>query len=219
MNMFELPFKKEHRLFVVSGPSGVGKSTVTTELFKTPEIKESVAYSISATTRPPRPGEREGVNYFFVTQEKFDSMAAAGEFLEWAQVHDHVYGTPRSNIERAFSAGKDLYLEIDVQGALNVRAAHPDAVLIFITAPPDVFRARLENRPSALTGDELRNEIEIRMNTARRELALLTEYDYCVINDKLDECVKTVISIMFAERCRVPSSAKGKAPDLSQGEG
>ena len=202
--MFGVPFERKHRLFVMSGPSGVGKSTVTAELFRQPEIRGTMDYSVSVTTRPPRPGETPGESYNFVSPEKFDAMIAAGEFLEWAPVHTSKYGTPHANLDRAHADGKDLYLEIDVQGAINVKKAYPDAVLIFLIAPPEVFHDRLVHRPSKLTGEALAAEIEVRMNTAHRELDAVRFYDYCVMNEKLDECVKTVISIITAERCHVP---------------
>ncbi len=200
--------EEKRTVVVVSGPSGAGKSTVLKEVFKDAGIIDSVEYSVSATTRPPRPGEEDGTSYHFLTEGKFDEMASGGEFLEWAKVHNHRYGTPKANIAKAFASGKDLLLEIDVQGALRVKKEYPDAALIFITAPPDVFRARLQNRPSNLTGEALAQEIEIRMNTARRELELMGQYDYAVINDRLDESVKKVISIIIAERCRLTAALR-----------
>ncbi len=201
--MLEIPITKRNLLIVMSGPSGVGKSTVTSELFKIPEMSATLEYSVSATTREPRPGETQGVSYNFVTPEQFNMMVAANEFLEWAKVHAWQYGTPRANLAKAHAAGKDLYLEIDVQGGMNVKRAYPEAVLIFLMAPPEVFHARLAGRPSSLTGEALQNEIDLRMETARRELEYIREYDYCVVNEKLDETVKTIISIITAERCRV----------------
>ncbi|HOX27904.1 MAG TPA: guanylate kinase [bacterium] len=196
--------KDRRRLvLVISGPSGAGKSTVSEALFKDAELFSVLERSVSATTRPPRPGEENGVSYHFVTDDEFERMVSVGEFLEWAKVHNACYGTPRSNIARAFDAGRDLLLEIDVQGALNVKKEYPDAVLIFITAPMEVLIDRLKKRPSSLTGDALQAEIDLRMNTAKKELAVMNEYDYCVLNENLDETVKTIISIILAERCRI----------------
>ncbi|HOO56217.1 MAG TPA: guanylate kinase [bacterium] len=201
MNEF-LP-EQQKRLFVVSGPSGAGKSTILNAVFSHPDIAGTLAYSVSATTRRPRPGETEGESYYFLTDEKFDELVSGGGFLEWAKVHNARYGTPVSNVEKSFGAGKDLLLEIDVRGAKNVIESFPEAVLIFITAPPGEFRKRLAARPSNLSPDQLEKEIEIRMDTAKSELRQVGFYDYCIINKDLDEAVKSAISIILAERCRI----------------
>lgn len=174
------------RLFVVSGPSGAGKDTLLT---KVREFYPDLALTVSATTRPPREGEVDGVAYHFLTDEEFDRRVKAGEFLEWAQVHDHKYGTLRSEVDRWLGKGHSIVLEIDVQGALNVRKLYPDAVLVFIEPPSlDVLEQRLHRR-----GTEDEGSIRLRLATARREMGMADRYDVRIVNDDLDAAVRELL--------------------------
>ena len=188
--------KKKGLLLVVSGPAGVGKGTVDGALMaKHPEIRMSV----SVTTRAPRPGEVEGVHYFFRTKEEFDRMIEEDAFLEYMHVFGmNYYGTPKSFVENARENGNHVILEIDVQGAMKVKAACPDAVLVFI-APPSlkILKDRLVGR-----GTETQESIDIRTRTALDELKMLAHYDYMVINDVVDEAVGEMEAILTAELCR-----------------
>ncbi|MDO4429543.1 MAG: guanylate kinase [Atopobiaceae bacterium] len=167
------------RIFVVSGPSGVGKGTLVALLR---ERSSCLGLTVSATTREPRPGERDGVSYHFMDDAEFDRRVAAGEFLEWAWVHGHRYGTLRSEVERVLAAGSSVVLEIDVQGGLSVRASMPDAVLVFVE-PPSV--EELERRLRA-RGTEDESQIETRLRNARSEMDRAPEYDVRIVNDDLD---------------------------------
>lgn len=178
------------RLTVIAGPTAVGKGTVVRHLLKShPEI----LLSISATTRSPRAGEVDGVDYFFVSHEQFDQMIAEDELLEYAVVHlKNKYGTPRGPVEKALSEGKQIILEIDIQGAEQVKASMPDANLIFI-APPSLeeLKKRLAGR-----GTETPEEIEIRLKTAEVELASQDSFDHVVINTDVAECAQEVLDLM-----------------------
>lgn len=182
-------------LFVISGPSGVGKGTVLEEVFRQ---DQKLKFSVSATTRSPRPGEADGVNYFFVNPGKFDSMIKNGEFLEWAEVHNSRYGTPRGFIEKTLDEGFDCVLDIDVQGALNVMKNWKSGVYIYL-APPTFgdLEKRLRNRH---TEDD--DRIKERIKTARWELTKINEYEYVVINDVVEKAVAKIKAIIEAERCR-----------------
>jgi len=183
-------------LLVLSGPSGAGKSTICRELsLKCPGLK----ISTSMTTRPPRHGEREGDNYFFVTSEEFNRRINEGYFLEWAKIYGHYYGTPSDKVEESLNAYRDVLLEIDVQGALQVRHKFPAAVLIFV-APPSLaeLQDRIVNR-----GTEEQSIIEERLEVARKELGAYRSYDYMVINDNVHHATNKVMSIVNAERLRV----------------
>lgn len=167
------------RLFVVSGPSGVGKGTLVA---KVRGDRPSLGLTVSATTRPPRPGEAEGVSYYFLDDAEFSRRVSQGEFLEWANVHGHRYGTLLSEVRRNLSEGRSLILEIDVQGGLNVRRTHPDAVLVFIEPPSmDELERRLRGR-----GTEDEASIECRLENARREMEMASSYDVRIVNDDLD---------------------------------
>jgi guanylate kinase len=183
-------------LLVISGPSGTGKGTVCGRLR---ERLPHLAYSVSATTRAPRAGERDGVNYFFLTKEEFQSRIERGEFLEWAEVYGNYYGTPRSYVERMLSSGRDVLLEIDTQGAMQVKANYPAGVFVFLLPPT------LEELGRRITcrGTEIEEERRRRLSAARNEIAQIRNYDYLVINDTVQEAVAKIEAILVAERARV----------------
>ncbi len=182
-------------LFVISAPSGSGKTTVCHRVL---ESMPDLAYSISHTTRPPRYGEKDGVDYFFVSEDEFLRMRKRGDFLEWALVHNNYYGTARSQISDCLGSGKDVLLDIDVQGARQVRDQLSEAILIFILPPSwEVLEERLRKRQS---DDE--ETLKLRIANARSEVRTVREYDYIIINDDLDEAVRNLTAIVQAERCR-----------------
>ena len=184
------------KLIVISGASGCGKSTVLKEVMsKLPNLH----FSVSATTRAQRPGEVDGVNYYFVDHEKFRSMIEHQELLEYAEYVGNYYGTPEAPLNQALASGNDIILDIEVQGALNVRKRRPDAVLIYMMAPsfPELKR-RLYGR-----GDTAPEVVEERLARARWEFSHAPQYDYLVINDQVDNAVNEIISIITAEKCKM----------------
>jgi guanylate kinase len=181
-------------LFVVSAPSGAGKTTIVRRVISQ---LAGVSLSISCTTRAPRPGEQEGVDYSFITRAEFSALEQAGRFIEWAQVHGDLYGTPRANLER-LRQGEDLVLEIDTQGAMKIREAFSDAVLIFILPPSlEVLKGRLRSR-----GGDAEEAIRARLHNAQKELAQMGCYGYIVVNEEIEEATREVASIIIAERCK-----------------
>lgn len=180
---------------VLAAPSGAGKTTLAHALV---ERNADIVFSVSATTRPPRPGEREGVDYRFVSDDEFDRMTRDGELMEWAMVHDRRYGTPRESVRQSLEDGRIVVLDIDFQGARQVRAAFPDAVLVYILPPSaEEMVRRLLHRAS-----ENDHERRRRLITARVELAATDEFDYVVVNDDFDTALATVEAIVRAEKHR-----------------
>ena len=193
-----IPFTFESGGFmlVLSGPSGAGKGTLVDRLVK--ERPECV-FSISATTRPRRTVEQEGVQYEFVTREDFERRRSAGHFLEWAEVHGHLYATPARFVDEGVAAGRVVVLDVDVQGGASVRRARPDAVSVFIYPPSvDALRRRLLKRNT-----EPPELVERRLGNAPGELAQYREYDYLVVNDDLESAVRRLVAIVDTERARV----------------
>jgi len=188
---------KRGLLIVLSGPSGVGKGTVRAAIFSKGEQK--FVYSISATTRKPRTGETDGVDYFFKTREEFEQMIQNKQLLEYAEYVGNYYGTPLEYVENTLATGKDVFLEIDVQGAIQVRELMPDGVFIFLT-PPDLneLESRIVNR-----GTDSDEVIAKRMKTAREELELMKYYDYSVVNDTVDNAVQKIEAIIQTEHLRI----------------
>ena len=188
---------KRGLLIVLSGPSGVGKGTVRAAIFSKGEQK--FVYSISATTRLPRTGETDGVDYFFKTREEFEQMIQNKQLLEYAEYVGNYYGTPLEYVENTLASGKDVFLEIDVQGAIQVRELMPDGVFIFLT-PPDLneLESRIVNR-----GTDSDEVIAKRMKTAREELELMKYYDYSVVNDTVDNAVQKIEAIIQTEHLRI----------------
>ncbi|MFZ5755080.1 MAG: guanylate kinase [Bacillota bacterium] len=182
-------------LIVISGPSGVGKGTICRELFNK---YDDIIYSVSTTTRKPRPGEVEGKHYFFTTEEEFQKLIAQDAFLEWAQVYGNYYGTPRQYVEEILQAGKDCILEIDIQGALQVKQKMPEGIFIFVV-PPSLQELI---RRITCRGTEDPSEIEKRMSQVSEEMSHLQDYDYIVVNDEVPSAVEQVRAIIVAERCR-----------------
>ncbi len=176
------------KLFVISGASGVGKSTV---LKKVLSVRPDIRFSVSATTRPPRAGEVEGVHYYFVTQEKFRSMIENDEFVEYDAHMANSYGTPRAQLEEKLSCG-DVILDIEPVGAFNVRNQRPDAVLIFIAPPSfEELERRLRSR-----GDTPEEQIKVRLERAKWEMEQSSKYDYIVINDQVETCANEILKIL-----------------------
>lgn len=170
------------RLFVVSGPAGVGKGTLVSLVR---ERRPNLGLPVSATTRSPRPGEENGVSYHFLSNQEFDDCIEHGEFLEWARVHTNRYGTLRREVDACLERGESVLLEIDMQGGLNVRKAYPHAVLIFIEPPSwDVLVQRLRGR-----GTESEESLAVRLETAKHELQQAHVYDVRIVNDDLNEAV------------------------------
>lgn len=183
-------------LIVVSGPSGTGKGTVCSALLSAhPEI----AYSISATTRSPREGEKHGVNYYFLTKPVFETMISEGELLEWATVYGNYYGTPLQPIKEKLAAGQDILLEIDTQGALKVQERFPDGVFIFLL-PPSLME--LERRIRG-RGTEDEASLACRLQAAQKEIGVAQQYHYVVVNDEVKTAVAKIVAILTAEHCRV----------------
>lgn len=182
-------------LILISGPSGTGKGTVCDLLRqKHPEI----SYSISATTRQPRPGEQDGVNYYFYTKEKFREMIDQGQLLEWAEVYGNFYGTPKQKVLDRLEAGEDILLEIDTQGALNVMEVMPEGLFIFLLPPSlEELAARLKGR-----GTETEESLHRRLGAAVDEIKLATKYRYVVVNDKVEDAQETIAKIIEAEHHR-----------------
>ena len=174
---------RQSRLFVISGPSGAGKGTLVAQLRKEhPEL----GLAVSATTRSPRPGEVDGKDYYFLSEGEFKRRVAAGEFVEWAYVHGHMYGTLVKEVERLLAQGKSLILEIDIQGALNVKKVWPDVVLIFIEPPSlEELERRLRGR-----GTEDEQSIELRLKNAKHEMTLADDYDVRIVNGTVDRAVR-----------------------------
>ena len=187
--------KQQGILVVVSGFSGAGKGTLMRELLKR---YDNYALSVSATTRTPREGEKDGQEYFFVSKEEFLKMIEEQRLIEYAQYVNHYYGTPKDYVEEKLASGKDVILEIEIQGAMKIKEKIPEAVLIFVTPPSvDELRRRLEGR-----GTETQEVIESRLSRAAEEAEGMEDYDYLLVNDDLEECVNELHRIISSERCK-----------------
>lgn len=181
-------------LVVFSGPSGSGKGTVLAEYFAS---HPKAAFSVSATTRAPRPGEVDGVNYHFVSRERFEAMIAGGEVLEYTQYNGNYYGSPAGPIREALEQGRDVVLEIEVEGAMQVRERFPEAVLVFVLPPSfQELERRLTGR-----GTETPEQIAGRLAAARRELAMAPRYDYLLVNHQVGEAARQLGEIIAAAKC------------------
>jgi guanylate kinase len=180
------------KVFVITGPSGVGKGTLIRSLFdRVPELR----LSVSATTRAPRPGEQDGVAYHFLERAEFDRRVDAGDFVEWAEYSGNRYGTLRSELDRTIAGGQPVVLEIELQGARQVREKMPEAVQVFIAPPsPETLRTRLVGR-----GTDTPEQVQRRLETAAAELAAQPEFPHVVINDRLDEAVDALVAIVQRE--------------------
>jgi guanylate kinase len=182
-------------LIVISAPSGTGKSTICRKLLAK---RKDLGYSVSCTTRAPRPGERHGKHYFFLSKDEFKRKIQRNEFLEWAVVHDEYYGTPRQFVDQQTKAGHNLLLAIDVKGAMSIRRRKPDSILVFV-APPSM--AELKERLAARKDHH--ESVSKRLANSREEMAAAKDFDYLVVNDDLEQAVAQIESIMTAESLKL----------------
>ncbi len=195
-------------LIVLSGPSGAGKNTLLSKVL--PRVPDLI-YSVSATTRPPRPGEKDGVDYYFLGNDEFQSWIDRGEFLEWAEFAGYKYGTPRRFVNQTIETGRVVITDIDIQGAAQIKQNLSEGVFVFLMPPSS---EELYNRLAA-RGTDSDEAIERRMEISRSEIAAVTNYDYWILNDDLDKACDTLIAIIQAERARV--SRTHFAHDHTQG--
>lgn len=197
-------------LIVISGPSGAGKGTICKDLL---EKHKNIHLSVSATTRKPREGEVDGVNYYFLSKETFEEKVKENGFIEYANVHGNFYGTPKLNVEKMLEEGKDVILEIDIQGALQVKENFKEGVFIFILPPSmEELKQRIIKR-----GSETEESLMTRFKNAYKEINYVSKYNYAVVNDKLDIAVSKVESIIAAEKCRVDRIKENTILDSKEG--
>lgn len=188
--------KRKGLLLVVSGPSGAGKGTICKAIL---DQNDQIKLSVSATTRKPRNGEVHGVNYFFLEKEEFTSMIEKGEFLEYAQIYDNFYGTPKSAIMETLDNGQDVILEIEMQGARQIKEVYPEGVFIFVLPPSlEELKSRIVGR-----GTETQEEIEKRFSCAFEEINQIVNYDYFIVNEDIEKSVSDVEAIICAEKNKV----------------
>ncbi|MDM8534947.1 guanylate kinase [Clostridiaceae bacterium HSG29] len=188
--------KKRGLLIVVSGPSGAGKGTICANLLTK---KNSIYPSVSTTTREPRKGEIRGINYNYISKEDFEEKIENNQFLEYAKVYDNYYGTPKDFVLEKLSKGEDVLLEIDIQGAIKVREKFPEGIFVFILPPSMAeLRNRIVNR-----GSETKESLEKRFMAAFHEIKLIKKYDYFIVNDKIEDSTRNLVSIIEAEKSRV----------------
>jgi guanylate kinase len=195
--MAETPLPRRGLMLILSSPSGAGKTTLTRLLLQEKQL--DLTLSVSVTTRTRRSSEADGIHYHFITEKQFSAMQAAGELLEWAEVHGNLYGTPRTPVEAVLAQGRDMLFDIDYQGTRQVRAAAPDDVVTIFILPPSMseLRARLDRRAEDRTA-----VIEHRLTNARNEIPRWTMYDYVLINDDLQRAYRDIIAILTAERLK-----------------
>ena len=188
--------KKKGMIIIVSAPSGAGKTSICDALIKS---DKNIVYSVSTTTREPRKGEKNGREYYFTDDGTFKKMVKKNLFVEWAKVHDHFYGTSKKVLEQTINKGKDILLDIDVQGAVKIKKQYKDALMIFITTPTlKILKERLIKR-----NKDSMDVIKTRLENAKKELTYLPKYDYLILNDKLDESIEKAKSVICAERLSI----------------
>lgn len=200
--------KRRGFLVVLSGPSGAGKNTLLSAVLpRVPDLK----YSVSATTRPPRPGEKEGVNYFFLQDDEFQAMIDRGEFLEWAEFAGNRYGTPRRYVEESLEKGLTVITDIDIQGARQIKRNLPSAVFVFLLPPSmQELHKRLHAR-----GTDSSDAIDRRLKIALEEMAAIVDYDYWILNRDLDQACEELVAIIRAERAKVSRTDLSTLPGIS----
>jgi len=187
--------ERRGHIFVVSAPSGTGKTSLCREILK---VLPNITFSISYTTRPPRPGEIDGIHYFFISHPEFEEMIANRKLVEWTEIHGYLYGTSVEWIDMHRGQGKDILFDIDVKGATELKSKYPDAITIFILPPSiEELRRRLSKR-----GTEDSESMERRLKGAEQEMAHAKHYDYTIINDHLSEAIEKLKCIIIAERCK-----------------